>query len=261
MAASKTFLVTGAYSGIGSATAHALMANGHDVIGIDIREPDYALAGFHQCDLSDPASIEATVKALTGRYDSLLNIAGVPVAHGDELTMKVNILGLRQFTEGVWDRIADGGTVVNVSSLAGNNWKKRRNELGELLATVSFADGLAWWQANHARFDVDAYIVSKEAVVLYTMMLAGRGLERGISVNSVGPGPVETPLLPAFTEDTGEEMMQRFINIIGRAAQPAEIAEAIVVLAERRMGWVNAMHINVDGGLTAGLSLRWPPRG
>ncbi len=260
MASSKPFIVTGCYSGIGSATAKMLLANGHDVVGLDIKQPDYALSEFHLCDLSNPTSIDASLAKLRGSYASLLNIAGVPVGFGAELTMKVNILGLRHFTDGIWARIAEQGTVVNVSSLAGNNWKKRRAELDELLATASMAEGLAWWEANQSKFNVDAYVISKEAVVLYSMMLAGRGLARGINVNSIGPGPVATPLLPTFTSDTGADAMQHLINIVGRVAQPEEIAQTIVALAERKLGWVNATHINVDGGLAAGLSLRWKPR-
>lgn len=260
MSAQKTYVLTGAYSGIGAATARLLTSHGHAVVGIDIKQPDYPLAAFHRCDLSDPASIDATVAQLAGRYAGLLNIAGVPAAYGDDVTMKVNILGLRRFTEGVWDRIEDRGTVVSVSSLAGNNWKKRRVELDQLLAIDDFEQAMEWWRLNKAVLNVDAYVASKEAVVLYTMKLAERGLARGINVNSVGPGPVETPLLPTFTQDTGEEAMNRFIQMIGRSAQPEEIAETIVVLAERKMGWVNAVHLNVDGGLTAGLSLRWKAR-
>ena len=63
---------------------------------------------------------------LPGPYSSLLNVAGVPMAVGNELTMKVNYFGLRHFTESVFDRIVNGGTVVNVASIAGNNWRKRR---------------------------------------------------------------------------------------------------------------------------------------
>ncbi len=260
MTSCKTFIVTGAFSGVGRATAEALLEHGHHVVGLDIKQPDYALTAFHLCDLSAPSSIDDTLAKLDGQYAAVMNVAGVPLALGHETVMKVNFLGLRHFTEGIWPRIEDGGAVVNVSSLAGNNWKKRRDELMELMATSSFEEGLAWWNTNRSRFDkIDAYIVSKEAVALYSMLLAGRGRERGIHANSIAPGPVETPLLPTFTQDAGEAAMQHFIDVVGRAARPADIAETIVALAERRLGWINGLHINVDGGLTAGLSLGWKP--
>jgi NAD(P)-dependent dehydrogenase (short-subunit alcohol dehydrogenase family) len=56
-------------------------------------------------------------------------------------------------------------------------------------------------------------------VVVYTMRMAGRGLARGIRANDVGPGPVETPILPAFTEQAGEELMQHMIRQV--AARPS----------------------------------------
>jgi NAD(P)-dependent dehydrogenase (short-subunit alcohol dehydrogenase family) len=257
----KTVIVTGASSGVGRATATMLLEHGHRVVGLDIKTPDYALSAFHLCDLARQESIDAVHGKLDGRYDSVMNVAGVPLSLGAETTIKVNILGLRHFTDGIWDRIEDNGTIVNVSSLAGNNWRKRRSELTELLATPSFSAGLEWWNANGSELGADAYIVSKEAVALYSMMLAERGLDRGINVNSIGPGPVETQLLPAFTRDAGEEAMMHYISIVGRAAQPEDIAEAIVVLAERKIGWLNAMHLNIDGGLTTALSLGWKPRG
>lgn len=247
-------ILTGAASGVGDATARQLIERGHEVISIDIKQPGAAVAAHYACDLSDPASIDATVAKLDGRYASLLNVAGVPNTVGDEKTVAVNILGLRQITEALWDRLADGATVVNVASIAGNQWRKRRDAISELLGTDDFAAGVAWWREHGADVGTDSYTFSKEAVVVYTMQLAMRGLARGIRVNDVGPGPIETPILPDFTEAVGAKMMQTMINMVGRAAQPADIAEVIVVLAEAQMGWVNGQHIIVDGGMMAGFS-------
>jgi NAD(P)-dependent dehydrogenase (short-subunit alcohol dehydrogenase family) len=257
MAHDKVYLVTGASSGIGDATARRLIENGCRVVTVDIKEPSAPVAEHHECDLSDRDSIDSVLESLQGPYASLLNIAGVPDTVGDELTMRVNFFGLRHLTECLWDRIEDGGTVVNVASIAGNNWRKRREILNAMLDTTDFEGALQWWRANQANLGIDAYTFSKEAVVMYTMRLAGRGLGRGIRVNDVGPGPVETPLLPDFTDAVGSDVMRKMIGGVGRAAQPEDIAEALVVLAEGRMGWVNGQHLVVDGGLTAGLSSGW----
>ena len=245
-------VLTGAASGVGDATARRLIERGHEVISLDIKEPTAKVAAHHHCDLSDPASIDATVASLDGRYASLLNVAGVPNAVGDERTIAVNILGLRQITEALWERIADGGTVVNVASIAGNQWRKRREAIAALLATDSMAAGLDWWRANAETLDTDSYTFSKEAVVIYTMQLAMRGIGRGIRVNDVGPGPIETPIFADFTEAVGADVMQNMIDMVGRAAQPNDIAEAVVALAEGDMGWLNGQHIIVDGGMMAG---------
>tara|TARA_B100001013_G_scaffold336971_1_gene256684 strand:- start:123 stop:980 length:858 start_codon:yes stop_codon:yes gene_type:complete len=250
-------LLTGGASGVGEATADLLLKRGHKVISIDVKPFTTSSFEHHHCDLSDPASIDAALAKLPGPYSSLLNVAGVPMAVGNELTMKVNYFGLRYFTERVFGRIADSGTVVNVASIAGNNWRKRRGYLSELMTIEDFDAGVAWWRENEEALGTDAYTFSKEAVVVYTMALAGKGLARGIRVNDVGPGPVDTPILPDFTNDVGPENMQMLIDTIGRPAQPVDIAEALVTLAEGQISWLNGQHIIVDGGLMAGISSGW----
>lgn len=250
-------IVTGGASGVGAETVRQLQSRGHTVICLDINAPVDSNLEFHRCDLSDPASIEAVAAKLTGTYSALLNIAGVPGGLDAELAMKVNFFGLRLLTEKLWDRIADNGSVVNVASIAGNNWRKRRGAISELLATKGFDDGMAWWAANGDKVGTDAYTLSKEAVVVYTMALAGEGLARNISVNDVGPGPVETPILADFARDAGEDNMKAMIDMVGRPASPSDIAEALVVLAERQISWLNGHHLVVDGGMVAGHSAGW----
>jgi NAD(P)-dependent dehydrogenase (short-subunit alcohol dehydrogenase family) len=250
-------LMTGGASGIGHATAEMLAERGHSVVCLDIKPPRAPVSDYIACDLNDPLSIDSALGKLKGPYSALLNIAGVPDTQGADVTMRVNIFGLRKLTEGVWDRLADGAQVVNIASIAGNNWRKRRAALAAVLATPDFDSGVAWWQANAASVGVDAYTFSKEAVVLYTMQLAGRGLARRIRVNDIGPGPIDTPIFPDFERMTGKPMMDSYVAMVGRLGRPQDIAEAVVTLAEGQMGWLNGQHIVVDGGLTAGFSSGW----
>jgi NAD(P)-dependent dehydrogenase (short-subunit alcohol dehydrogenase family) len=154
----------------------------------------------------------------------------------------------------LWKQIETGGRIVNIASIAGNNWRKRRAALVDLLVTSDFAGGLAWWKAHEASIGADAYTVSKEAVVVYTMQLAARGLERRIRANDIGPGPIDTPIYPDFERMVGKQMMDSYVARVGRVGRPDDIAEAVVMLAEGQLGWLNGQHIIVDGGLTATFS-------
>ncbi|MEM9655918.1 MAG: coniferyl-alcohol dehydrogenase [Actinomycetota bacterium] len=260
MAADGPVIVTGSSTGIGNATTKRLVDAGREVISLDINDAPDGVSAHHHCDLSSPASIDEVVAQLDGSYASLLNIAGVPGTVPSELVLAVNTLGLRHLTEALWDRLADGGTVVNVASIAGNQWKKRYDKHTELLDTPDFATGADWWAANGETCGTDPYTFSKEAVVVYTMRLAGRGLERGIQVNDVGPGPVETPIFPDFTQQVGAEQMDWIHNQIGRHAQPDDIAQVLTWLAIGEHDWLNGQHIVVDGGFTSGIGSHWIDR-
>jgi NAD(P)-dependent dehydrogenase (short-subunit alcohol dehydrogenase family) len=258
--ADGSVVVTGAASGIGSATAAVLAEGGREVVSLDVREPTSAVAVHHHCDLSDPDSIDATVARLHGPIAALVNVAGVPGTVGPELTMRVNFLGLRHLTEAVLPMLADGGAVANVSSIAGNTWRKRRDLHRELLATADFGAGLDWWNGHCDSVGTDHYTFSKEAVVVYTMATAGAALERRIRCNDVGPGPVDTPILADFRTVVGDEQMSWIISQTGRAAQPSDVAEVLAWLAVGPCHWVNGQHLVVDGGFTSGVTAGWVDR-
>ena len=242
-------VVTGAASGIGAETARLLASQGADVISIDRNEATGDHIAQHiSCDLTDRASIDAAAAAVDGPIDALCNVAGVPGNLPTAAVIAVNFLGLRRLTELLADQITDGGAIVNVASIAGNGWRANRTEVDLLLATPSFEDGLAW--ANDSSMDgTRAYNFSKEAVIVWTMANSQRWWSRGIRLNSVSPGVIETPILGDFRQSMGNASIDWAIRAVGRVGKPSDIAPAIAFLASRATPWINGTNLDVDGGL------------
>jgi len=255
--AEKTLVLTGAASGIGAATSEILQKQGHRIISLDVKDPPSGVAQHIHCDLNDPDAIDAAAAAIDGEIDGLLNVAGVPGTLPAEVVVGVNLLGLRYLSELLQPRIRPGGAIVNIASIAGFTWQRRAKEINEFLDTADFQSGLAWWEAHKDDLNIDPYSFSKESVVVLTMRQAGTALGLGCRANSVSPGPVETPILPDFKQQAGEEQIDWVISKTGRAAQPADIAEVVCFLATEGSRWVNGRDIIVDGGYSAGISARW----
>lgn len=247
----KRIMVTGAASGIGLATAALLTCEGADVITVDIAgEPP-----LERCDLSRPSDIDALVERLKGPIHGLCNVAGLPGNHASEQVMAVNFLGLRHLTEALLPRLPDGGAVVNVASAAGSGWRDRLDLSRELIATPDFDAGLDWCRAQ-AMDGPDAYNFSKEAVIVYTMAASTAQRARGISVNSVSPGAVETPILADFYATMDSALLDQLRDYAGgRNGRPEEIAPAIAFLLGDDARWVNGTDLMVDGGAEVMINL------
>lgn len=254
----KNVLLTGASTGIGHATLKMLVADGHSVTTLDVKDAPEGSARHLHCDLSEPASVDAAVEALEGPFDALLNVAGVAGSMGAELVLRVNVYGLRHLTESLLaaGKVADGASIVNIASLAGMAWERHRDRIAALDDAADFAAGIEVAKA-YDKGGPAAYVLSKEWVVAYTQSLAGRLIRQGIRVNSVSPGPVITPLFPYFEADTGADQMAWLNEQVGRAAQPEDQAEVVTWLAVGRSGWVNGIDLPVDGGLSAGMRNGW----
>ena len=255
----KRVLLTGASTGIGNAALQILVADGHEVTSLDVKDAPDGVARHLHCDLSDPDAVDAAVRELEGPFDALLNVAGVAGSMGAELVLRVNVYGLRHLTESLLAAgkvTAPGGSIVNIASLAGMAWERHLDRIDALDAAGDFQAGIEVAQA-YDRGGQNAYVLSKEWVVAYTQRLAGRLVGDGIRVNSVSPGPVITPLFPYFEADAGPEQMAWLNEQVGRAAQPEDEAEVICWLAVGGSGWVNGVDLPVDGGLSAGLRVGW----
>ena len=97
--ANKRYVVTGAASGIGHAVAEKLLATGAEVHSLDRNTPTAAVTSHIEVDLANPRSIEAAVEQLEGRFDGLMNVAGVPGTAPADVVLAVNALAVRELTE------------------------------------------------------------------------------------------------------------------------------------------------------------------
>ena len=252
----KVVVLTGGSSGMGAATVEQLLAAGHTVHNLDIQDQD-SDAAFYRCDLSDKSSIDETMGLLPERIDALVNVAGIADAKVKDKVIRVNFLGLRHLTEGLFGRITDQGSITIVSSTAGLGWRQRTEVVNELLDTEDFDSGLAWARGNEGRWNRDPYTYSKQCALVYTHRLAGRGLGRRVRANCICPGGVKTPLTPEFRRLMGEDQEQWTIASIGRYAEPWEVADSICYLAVGCNSWLNGVALPVDGGYSAGEPGGW----
>ena len=246
--ANRRYVVTGAASGIGHAVAEQLLAAGAEVYALDRNTPTAAVTRYIEVDLSNPRSIDAAVEQLDGKFDGLMNVAGVPGTAPPDVVLAVNTLAVRQLTESMFDRLKPAGTVTIVSSTAGFGWPARLAAINDLLATDSFEEGAAWFKANPQQGN--AYNFSKEVSTVYTMAMALMVAQNGFRINAVLPGPVETSILADFEDTMGRDTLDGLKALLGRHATPDDIACAIAFLASDAARWINGHALVVDGGAT-----------
>lgn len=189
----KTVVVTGCASGIGLETARLCKAWGATVLGVDRTVTHQHVDELYKVDLSDPHMIRQLVQALPHGIHGIANVAGLPPTAPAELVLKVNLLGLKAFTLGMIPKLADGASIVNLASLAGFDWPNRISSIHES-EDLDF-DDVAEFVRTHDAGDAGgrSYFFSKEALVAWTLQNRWTWRARGIRMNAVSPGPVDTP--------------------------------------------------------------------
>ncbi|HEY1988984.1 MAG TPA: SDR family NAD(P)-dependent oxidoreductase [Acidimicrobiales bacterium] len=242
----KVAVVTGAGSGIGQAVAQRLAAEGAEVAALDIAEEGLkstvdrieaagGQASAIRCDVSSEESVIAAVAAAVDAFGTptvVCNVAGIggffntvdmPLDRWEKI-LAVNLTGTFLVCKAALPHLLEhGGCIVNVASNAG-----------------------LMGQAYSA-----AYCASKAGVLMFSKALAAEYLSRGVRVNVIAPGGVDTPLVGKFELPEGGDFseLKRIMSPLGFST-PAEMAGSVAFLASDESSYTTGAVLSVDGGLT-----------
>jgi NAD(P)-dependent dehydrogenase (short-subunit alcohol dehydrogenase family) len=235
----KVCVITGAASGIGATSAVAFAEEGARVVGVDV-SPDSEGELALEVDVTDEAQVHdayARVRQELGRIDVLFNNAGI---NPDDDT-SVTETALES-----WQRVQD----VNLKSvfLCCKHGIPHVVEGGggSVINTASFVSVMG------AAVSQISYTASKGGVLALSRELGVEFADRGVRVNALCPGPVNTPLLQELFAKDPEKAAKRLVHIpMGRFGEPEEIANAALFLASDESSFVTASTFLVDGGLSS----------
>jgi NAD(P)-dependent dehydrogenase (short-subunit alcohol dehydrogenase family) len=238
--AGKVCVITGTASGIGAESARLFEHEGATVVGIDL-DAEQATGGLTiAADVADEEQVRAAMATAVeeyGRIDVLMNNAGInPTDDGSVLdtsleswqrVQDVNLRGVFLCCKhGIPHMLATGGgSVINVASF---------------VAVVG------------AAVSQGSYTASKGAVLSLSRELGVEFAARGVRVNALCPGPVNTPLLKELFAKDPERAEKRLVHVpMGRFGEPEEIAAAALFLASDESSFITASTFLADGGLSA----------
>ncbi|MBF8721779.1 coniferyl-alcohol dehydrogenase [Pseudomonas guariconensis] len=246
MLKNKIIVVTGASSGIGEETARQAKSAGANVIAVDINPPKIDVDYFYQVDLASKESLDGLLAALPSNIDGLANIAGLPPTKSVESVIKVNLVGLKYLTLGLIPKLSDGASIVNLASLAGLGWA---SSIAEIKASESLDfDTVNTFCERYQIQGARSYFFSKEAVIAWTIQNRWTWRERGIRINAVSPGPVQTPIFQDFIDTLGARAAEDMLTM-DRPGLAEDIAPVVMFLLSEASRWIRGSNIPVDGGM------------
>jgi NAD(P)-dependent dehydrogenase (short-subunit alcohol dehydrogenase family) len=250
----KRVVITGAASGVGAALVNILQDTGAaHITTIDVK-PGGPVDQNIAADLSDPAAVDRAVGVITGPVDALFNNAGVAATFATDIVIAVNVLAPQRLTAGLIDKMPTGAAVVNTASTAGGGYPAHLSDIQTLLAIDDWDDALAWVH-KHPELTANPYGFSKECAQVFTMQAAPALAARGIRINSVCPGLIETPLLKDFSATMGQELLDWMVTQSGnRRATAREVANVLAFLGSGAASYVSGSNVVVDHGFTGALN-------
>jgi len=239
----KVALVTGAAQGIGRAIALLLARNGADIVVSDInleKAEETAKeiraigpkATAVKVDVSNLSDVERMVEALIeklAKIDILVNNAGIT---RDKLILRM--------TEEDWDAVLGvnlKGTFNCTKTVIRHMAKQRSGKIVNIASVVGEMGNAG--QAN--------YSASKAGVIGLTKTIAREYAQRGINVNAIAPGYIETPMTDALPEKSKEELKK--LIPMERLGKPEDVAEAVFFLVCEESSYITGQVLNVNGGI------------
>jgi len=254
--AKKVAFVTGGSRGIGAAIAKRLAADGASVAITYAKDASAASAVVKAIELgggkaiaiqADAANVEAVKNAVAkavatfGRLDVLVNNAGTAIPKTFEETtpeemdrvIDINIRGVFATTQAALKHMKDGGRIIMVGSAVGER---------------AVAPGLVPYAATKGAVKMFTQALSREAVKMFTQALSREVGSRGITVNNVQPGPIDTDLNPASGDWA---VPQKAATALDRYGHVDEIAAMVAFVAGPESSYITGANLTVDGGMNA----------
>ena len=236
-------LVTGAAQGIGKAVALLLARNGADIVVSDINLEKAEETAKEVQALGRKA---LAIKVDVAKLDDVEKMVGAILARFGQVDILVNNAGIARdklilrMTEEDWDAVLNinlKGTFNCTKAVVRHMSKQRSGKIVNIASVVGEMGNAG--QGNYA--------ASKAGVIGFTKTIAREFAQRGINVNAIAPGYIETPMTDALPDKVKEEL-KRLIPM-DRLGKPEDVAEAVLFLVSEASSYITGQVLNVNGGI------------